>query len=155
MSIETLKQDLRENMAQLATLNGLTSNEDLIKHLRETLWPTLESIVDELEEVDECVADLVSGAEDILQPETAQVFAAVIASAAVVAAALKVRIDPQADAKLMHLVTELEANLKNANEIMQEIVIDDGSDLDEEGDDGDEEEDDDDDESDDDQEGAR
>lgn len=140
MSLDTLKEDLKQNLATLTTMNELSSVGDVVNHLKNTLWPTLESIVDELAEVDDCVADMVNNAEDILQPETAEVFAAVLAASAVVAAALKPMLDPAKDADMINLVAELERNIKKANAIMQEIVIDD---VDPEYDDDDDDDDDD------------
>lgn len=140
MSLDTLKEDLKQNLATLTTMNELSSVGDVVNHLKNTLWPTLESIVDELAEVDDCVADMVNNAEDILQPETAEVFAAVLAASAVVAAALKPMLDPDKDADMINLVAELERNIKKANAIMQEIVIDD---VDPEYDDDDDDDDDD------------
>lgn len=135
MSIETLKEDLKLNLAEVAALDPAVDTPTLVAHLKNTLWPTLEAIVDELAEVDDCVADLVSG-EDILQEDTATVFAAVLAGAATVAAALKVRITREAEPQLYKVLTELEGNIAAANEIMEDIVV--GADADDEEDDGEE-----------------
>ena len=148
MSLDTLKNDLKLNLAEVSKLGveiGATTEtgakiDILVNHLAGNLWPTLEAIVDELDEVDGVVADIVSGAEDILQPETAAVFAAVIASSTTIAAALKLRINKEADAQLYRVVEELEQNLRQATEIMEEIVIDDGEGLDDDDDDDDQDE---------------
>jgi threonine dehydratase len=145
MSIESLKADLSANLQTLVALDPATATAgDLVKHLKETLWPFLESVVDETAEVDDCVADLISGAEDIMQPETAEVFAAVVAGAVAVAGALRKFITPETEPQLWKVVDELEKNCKSAETIMAEIVIDTGDDEDEDeeiddGDDADDE----------------
>jgi len=137
MSIESLKADLSANVQTLIALQPETTTAaDIVKHLKETLWPFLESVVDESAEIDDCVADLISGAEDILQPETAEVFAAVIAGAVAVSDALKKFITREAEPQLYKVVEELEKNCKSAETIMAEIVIDTGDDEDDEGDEG-------------------
>lgn len=147
MSIETLKEDLKANLSTLAVLKTLPSDDTtntVILHLQDTLWPFLEAVVDELAEIDECVADVISGAEDILQPETAEIFAAIIAGAVAVSAALKARVNRETEAPLAKVIDELEKNCRAGEAIMAEIVIDTGDD-----DDGDADEDDEDDEGDD------
>lgn len=140
MSIETLKADLKANTDTLFALDPMTTTPgDLVKHLRETLWPFLESVVEEAAEIDECVADIISGAEDILQPETAEIFAAIITGAIAVAAALKGRINRETDPGLYKVVEELERNCKAGEALMQEIVVDTGEDEEADEDDEDEE----------------
>src|SRR5512143_1587886 len=63
------------------------------EHLRNTLWPFLEAIVDVVEEMDDAVAELVDHEEDYLQPETAAVFAAVIQTSLALMVELKKRPD--------------------------------------------------------------
>ena len=157
MSIETLKDDLKANLSTLSLIatpppgavatnaDTLLVAEQLVRHLKDTLWPFLESVVDEVAEIDECVADVISGAEDILQPETAEIFAAIIAGAVACAATLKSRIDPAAEPQIYKMIAELEKNCKTGESLMAEIVIDTGDDEAEEDDDdeGDDEDDDD------------
>lgn len=151
MSVETLKADLKANLAELAQMSELTvSAADILKHLKGTLWPMLEAVVDETSEIDDCVADMIAGAEDILQPETAEVFAAIIAGAKVAAAAVRTNIPKEQNPQLHKIMDELEKNLVAGEEIMKEIVIDPGDDAD---DDDEDDEDDDDDADDTDEEG--
>lgn len=152
MTLDTLKNDLKQNLADLAALKPEIAGadpslgvKDVISHLKNTLWPMLEAMVDEMSEMDEVLGDMVTNSEDILQPDTAAIFSAVIAGASTIAAALKVRITREAEPQLYKIVEELESNVKEATEIMKEIVIDDGSDFGE-GEGEDDEEDDEDDE---------
>lgn len=148
MSVETLKADLKSNLETLRLMvPGVASPDELVRHLKDTLWPMLESIVEEVAEIDDCMNDIVSGAEDILQPETAEVFAGIIAGALAVAAALKMKVgnDTEEDRQLRKVIGELEANCRAGEELLKDVVIDPGDDddgEDEETDDGDEDDDD-------------
>lgn len=142
MPIDTLRDDLKANMMALKDLNALSSNEDIIKHLKNVLWPYMESMVDQIEDVDGCVEDLLNHAEDILQPETGALFLAVITGAVSLANELKARLTP-ADTKLAAAIAELEKNANEATAVLTEITIpvedDEEDDEDEDGDDAEDE----------------
>lgn len=87
MSLDELRNDLKANMAALVKITPGETRD----HLKETLWPFLEALVDVVDEIDDAVAELVDQQEDYLQPETAGVFAAVIQSSLQLAAELKKR----------------------------------------------------------------
>jgi hypothetical protein len=139
MSIEKLREDMRESTSQLAALAapGLApSVESVVSFLRLTLWPTIEAVVDELSDVDGCVEDLLNDSEDILQPKTAELFAALVVAGREIAAELGKRLTSSAsDADAKKLVAGF-ADLSNAAEAaIQEITIPDD---DEDGEDEDE-----------------
>lgn len=142
MSLETLKSDLKSNIGEASRLSALSSIGDVVSHLKDVLWPTLEAVVDELAEVDECVGDMVTNSEDILQPETGAVFVGVVAGAIAVAGALKQRITRETEPDLYRMIDELEANCKEANAILKEIVLDEPLDDDADEEDEDDEDDD-------------
>lgn len=142
MSVETLKADLTANMRDLASLTAMASPEEIVNHLKNSLWPFLEALTEELGEVDDCVADMIEGADDILQPETAEVFSAIIAGGIACAAALRARITRESDPALSKVVDEFEKNLKDGEAILREIVIDTGEPLGDEDDDAEEDDDD-------------
>lgn len=126
MSIETLRADLQANLTAIATLQPeLATPAEIVTLLRE-VWAFIESHVDETAEQDECIADLVNGAEDILTAETAAVFSACATGGLVVATALKQRLNKAvpADAELYKIAEELETNCKAAQDIIPEIIID-------------------------------
>lgn len=136
MSMDSLRADLKSNTAELAAMDPMTTTtSDLLKHLKGTLWPFLESVTDEMSDIDECVGDMVADAEDILQPETAAVFVAITAGGATIAAALKARITREAEPQLWKIVTEFEKNCQLADETLQEIVVDAGEEIDDDEDD--------------------
>lgn len=123
MSLETLQADLAANIAETKKLSALSTSDEIVRHLKDVLWPTLEAITEELAELDGCVGDMVNNAEDILQPETGAVFSAVVAGGVTVAAALKARLGPD-EGQLSKVCDELIKNCKNAEEILEEIVLD-------------------------------
>ena len=127
MSLDTLKSDLQANLANIAALQPeLATPAECIALIRE-VWAFIESHVDETAEIDGCVSDLIEGAEDILQPETAAVFSAMATGGLVVATALKTRLNKAVpeEAELIKVADELIANCKTGGEILKEIVIDD------------------------------
>jgi hypothetical protein len=127
VSLEDLEADLTTNLAAAAQLLGpLVTASDIAKHLNETMWPFVVNVVTELKEVDETVADLYHGAEDILQPETAKVFAAVIAVASgLILGELKRRLDPNkpSEAKLLAAIKEWARLAHEAGETLEEITV--------------------------------
>ena len=93
MSIDDLRNDLDRNIETLeaTTFAGFGDIKDFFK---QTMFPLLENVVSELEELDSDISDLVEKSEDVLQPETAGIFAAVITQARKIADALEKRIPP-------------------------------------------------------------
>lgn len=119
MSIETLKQDLRDNVAHLNSIDPTAPA--LMGHLQNSLWPFLESLCEELDEMDESLEDVVHQSADVLHTDTAEVFAAIIAGGAVVAAELRKRVGN--DAKLLAVIKEFNENLAQGREILAEITL--------------------------------
>lgn len=142
MSVEQLKQDLKDNMGALKEMGAFTTPEELVKHLRNSLWPMLEAFADELEEQDGCIEDLLNGSEDILQPETGGKFLACFASATMLVGELAKRLTPSDDPKLRASIAEFNALANDCIGTVQEITIPEVGDAD----DGDEDADEDDDE---------
>lgn len=138
MTMETLESDLKANVAEAARLSALSSPGDLADHLKNVLWPTLEAIVEEMADMDGVIGDIVTNAEDILQPETGAVLAAVVSGAMAVSTALKLRITRETEPELYQVIDELEKNCKEANEILKDVVLEEPDDPDEEDEDEDE-----------------
>lgn len=74
MSIEELQSDIERNLGELDA-QAFLSFDDIKTYLKSTIFPLLASVGSELEEIDNDVADMVQQSEDILQPETAGLFA--------------------------------------------------------------------------------
>lgn len=118
MSIEALREDLKRNLAEA---RACASWEDLQKHLTETLWPFLEGALDEMDEMDEAIAEVVDQQEDYVQPETAAVFAAVIQLGLQLGAELKKR-HPN-DTNVAAAVEQYEQICQQAVEVLGQITM--------------------------------
>jgi hypothetical protein len=142
VSIEDLKADLASNMTACRALIArgvLLTPVDLAKHQLDQ-WAFLENVVTDFEELDGTVSDLYHNAEDILQPETAAVFAAVAAGGLGLVGELEKRLTP-ADGKIRAAIAEFKKLAIEATDILREITIPDDDD-DEEDEEEDEEDDD-------------
>jgi hypothetical protein len=140
VSSESLAADISACLASAKSLSALSSMSDVVDHLKSTLWPMLEAIVNEHVELDAVVGDLYEHSEDILQMETAKVFAAVIASGLVLAEELRTRVGN--DKRLLAAIGEFKAKANEAREILEEITIPDDpeDDTEEDDEDGDDDE---------------
>lgn len=142
MSVKQLKADLAETLASVNAMDpATTTTADLVRHLKLTLYPTLESLAEEIGELDECVIDLIEGVDDVLSTETSAVFAGIITGGAVLIAELEKR--AAGDAAIAKMITEWRALAAEGTSVLQEITIDlsdvdDADDEDDEGDDEDE-----------------
>lgn len=147
MTMETLREDLVTNLAQAKEIlgNPLVSTQELATHLLNTMWPTLENIVDEMDELDEGLYSVLNGEQDILQLETGKAFMTFLVSATQLVAALRGRInrdDPQRLALLQAIATfdKLALEVKETLELITVSDEDDDEDAedDEEAEDGEE-----------------
>lgn len=127
--MEQLMTDLAENGKDLARLGPETSVAELVTFLKTTLWPSLVALAEQTEEIDGCVEDLLHAQEDILQPETARVFAGIIAGGLVLVAELKKRLKPE-DTKILAAAGEFEQLCAQGQEALEEITIPDADDPD-------------------------
>lgn len=122
MSLEQLKIDLKDNIKSLNQLGALTTAPELVAHLQNTLWPTLESIVEEMEEQDGCIEDLMNGSEDILQPDTGNRIMVTLVAAVTLVNELRARLQPHETAQ-MKAVAEFDRLANDCIATVQEITI--------------------------------
>lgn len=122
MSIQQLQSDLEEVKKALPT-GQLVSSQEVMDFLKHNLVPLIESHVNETAEIDEAVHDLVTHEADILHEETAGVFASLVVSGRELAKQLMSRAgkDPQIAA----LCKEHLDLCEQAEEILDEITVDD------------------------------
>lgn len=139
MSSEDLQSDLASNMEAVKNLTALSNISDVVDHLKQTLWPMLEAMVNEHADLDAALADLYHNAEDILQYETGKLFAAVVVGAEFMMTELANRAGN--DARLLKAIKELREKCKEAKEIIEEITLPEDPDGDEDDEDEDEEDD--------------
>jgi len=124
MSMDTLREDLAANLKVVAAMKPeLTTSTELAKHLRQVFWPFVESLVEELGDVDNCVGDLLEGAEDILQPETGAVFAGIIVAGRALAGKLRELVPAGTDATLDQSLEGYLALTEQGEAILSEIVV--------------------------------
>lgn len=138
MSIETLKADAKAVGDQLDAMNSaLTTAPELCDFLKNNLIPLQQSIVAEMAEMDDTVRDVYEGADDILQPETGELLAAVVVGAMGIITQLKAKLDKAniADRKALAAIKEWEEIAKEAAATIEEITIPDDGDEDEDGED--------------------
>lgn len=132
MSMEELEQDLERNIADLENTTFLSA-EDVRKYLRETLWPFLSNHVAETTEIDDCVANMVEDSDDVLQKDTASLFAAVIVSGQKLMEELIKRLTKTPDdQKVRNAIAELRPIYAQAAAKLEEITVDVEEDDDEE-----------------------
>lgn len=159
MTMEALESDFEEIKSATKSLGPLTSTHELVTFLKTQLVPFIEAHVAETTEIDGCVSDLMDRTEDILHPETAQVFAAAFAVSRAVAAKLLEVVPKGEDGKVsdpqVHkLLQQWEAFTVGAERMLEEITIPDAEEDDEDEDPGEGEDEDEDEDGEDDEEGA-
>lgn len=125
MSIETLRDDLKANVESLVAIAEPTPAE-LKAHLQHSLWPFLEALVGEMDDIDEAVAELAEGAAEVLHTETGALFAGLIAQGRELMVELKQRIGD--NMPLLRKIKAWEALAKQGEEALTDIVVPDDED---------------------------
>lgn len=130
MSIETLRADLARNIANSKHLPPAEAISEI--------WAFLETFVEETSEIDASLLELAENADDILQPETAQLFVVCLSGCRQVIAELRARIGKSKaapDLKLLSQIADLDKHCIEGMRVIEEITIapeeeedDDGSD---------------------------
>jgi hypothetical protein len=128
MTMEALQSDFKDIQAKAKQLGPHTPLGDLVRFLKSDLVPFIESHINETAEIDVVVADMVEQADDVLQPETAAVFAGVIVGGRTMAAKLAEVLPKGPDGKPLDaaLAAQIEAFLPlatEAEELLEEITI--------------------------------
>ncbi len=130
-AIEQLKADYAANLEEVAALGPLTSVPDLVSHLQHTLWPFVGELVKNLDEIEGVQEGMYEDSDDILQPETAGFFMALVLGARELCDELEKR--AAGDAKLLAGVKRIRIIAQKCQEVLEDITIE--VDDDEEGDD--------------------
>lgn len=142
---EQLRADLKANLKNLKTdLGSLATTQDVCKHLRDTLWPFLESIVDNVEELDEGIIDLAENSGDMLQPDSAAGLKTTLAGSVGLVAQLRMRLKPDwqetpaSRQQMEAMLLEHEKALGEAIEFVDAVTVVERDDDDDDEDEGDE-----------------
>lgn len=127
MSVHELRVDIDRAIADLPAVT-LFSVDDVKKYLTETLLPLLDSTCMEMEEHDEDIGglmDIAEGDTDMLQPETAGIFALVIKAGLEVTAELAKRLRPgnAGDEKWKKKLAQMQQICKAAEAKLFEITV--------------------------------
>lgn len=120
MSIETLRKDLNDNLEALRGM-AIPTADALKQHLVNSFWPFIESMVDEMDEIDEAVDDLVSGAPEILHSESAEVFSGIIVSGELLMTELSHRVGN--DARILAMIKEWRGLARQGKSILEDIAL--------------------------------
>lgn len=136
MSIDTLRQDLRDIINAAPKGGALATADDAVQFMRANLLPFLESLLDEVGEMDDSIEDIVHQSVDVLHADSAAVFAGIIEGGATLITELKTRCS--GDARLLSMIKDWENLANQGREILEEIVIPEDED-DEDGEDGEDE----------------
>lgn len=123
MSIEDLEGDLERNLSDFTSTTWLTA-DDAKKYMADTLWPFLQNVVAEIRDQDNCIETLVNETDDILQADTAGIFAAVIVSAKMMMLELTKRLTKSpADVELLGKLKLIKPHLAKAEGTLEEITV--------------------------------
>lgn len=162
MTMEQLAEDWKGLKARAKeSLGPMASSADIAKFMRMELLPFLENHVQQSIEMDGCIEDMMYKQDDVLQPETASIFAAVIVGGRALADVV-VELAPKgpdgklADASLAEKLKTFLQMAMGAERTLEEITLpedpddaDEGEDDPDEDDEGDEDDADDEDDQDD------
>jgi len=124
MSVEELKSDIDRNLAELDA-RPMATVDDVKAYLKDTVLALFAATANEIEEIDDDLSDLVEHADDILQPETAAIFALVIKEAVAISDALRKRLRPNNDndTKWAKRLDQLRGVLEMAGQRLLEITV--------------------------------
>ena len=134
MSVQELRADIDRTIAELDG-RAMFSVDDVKKFFADTVLPLLDQTCSELEAVDAEIAEhdedidglmnMAEGAEDMLQPETAGVFALVITACRELAKELASRLRPNnaGDEKWKKRVAQVNQFCQIAEDKLREITV--------------------------------
>lgn len=123
MSIETLKDDLKAVAGALPT-GPLTTAAEMATYMKNNLLPFVESVVTEMEEMDDNIGDLVTSAEDVLHEENATVFAGIITGGLALVKELEDIAAKTGDGqRLKPLIKEWRELAKQGGELLEDITM--------------------------------
>lgn len=136
MSIEQLKTDWDALEKRVNSMNpALTTNPEIVRLIKDELAPFMKCMVDEMGEQDGALADLFNDAEDILQPETAGLFAVLITTGRELLAKLEAVSKKAGDLTTLAEIKAWREISKTAEEALEEITVPDDGDAEEADDD--------------------
>lgn len=123
MSIETLKDDLKA-VTEALPKGPLTTAAEMAVYMKNNLLPFVESVVTEMEDMDDNIGDLVTSAEDVLHEENATVFAGIITGGLALVKELEDLAAKTGDGqRLKPLIREWRELAKQGGELLEDITM--------------------------------
>ena len=119
--IEQLKEEIKGIQLRVDTATD-TSADGAWAAIRQEIIPFLAALTKEVADIDTVIQEVVEEMPDSLQPETAAVFAGIIASGKVIAAELGKRIG-NTEPRISQLLREFRGNLDKGAKILEEITV--------------------------------
>ncbi len=141
MSIEQLKSDAAAVVAALPS-GPLVSAADMAAYLKNNLLPLFGDFVDELGEMDAALAEMVTGAVDVLHTDNSAVFLTLIEGGAKIIADLQAKIvelGGTVTGEIAQAIKEWDSLAADGREILEDVTFD-GPDDDDEDENQDDEE---------------
>ena len=124
---QQLLSDVREGVKSMV---GITDIGDLVKHLQDFVWPTLEAVAEQAvanaednEDLGNICEELASEEGEMLTAETAGIFANTLLTAAEIAAELEKRLAP-GDTTWKNKIAAFKLLMKTAEDHLTELTVD-------------------------------
>ncbi len=139
MSIEQLKSDAAAVVAALPS-GPLISAADMVAYMKNNLMPLIADFVEELGEMDGAIAELVSGAADVLHTDSSMVFLTLIEGAAKIIADLQaalVKFGAAVPGEIAQAIKEWNGLAAEGRQILEDVTFDDDDGPDDDSDDED------------------
>jgi len=130
MSIEQLKSDAAAVVAALPS-GPQISAADMVAYMKNNLLPLFSDFVDELGEMDAALAEMVTGAVDVLHTDNSAVFLTLIEGGTKIIADLQAKIvelGGTVTGELAQAVKEWESLAADGREILEDVTFDDPED---------------------------
>ncbi len=141
MSIEQLKSDMAAVVAALPSVPPISA-ADMVVYMKNNLLPLFGDFVDELGEMDASLAEMVTGAVDVLHTDNSAVFLTLIEGGAKIIADLQAKIAElggTVTGEIAQAIKEWDSLAADGREILEDVTFD-GPDDDEEDENQDDEE---------------
>ncbi len=126
MSIEQLKSDAAAVVAALPS-GPLISAADMVAYMKNNLLPLFSDFVDELGEMDAALAEMVTGAVDVLHTDNSVVFMTLIEGGAKIIADLQAKIvelGGTVTGEIAQAIKEWDSLAADGREILEDVTFD-------------------------------
>jgi hypothetical protein len=126
MSIEQLKSDMAAVVAALPSVPPISA-ADMVVYMKNNLLPLFSDFVDELGEMDAALAEMVTGAVDVLHADNSAVFLTLIEGGAKIIADLQAKIvelGGTVTGEIAQAIKEWNSLASDGREILEDVTFD-------------------------------